>query len=163
MMKNTQKNNQKNSSKAHLAGAFISLADASERTKKFREEYVAHAYDKEEKIKANFFSKDQVMKLLSQPGCEGIRIYNSVHPDVDKDPETGQLVGRRELIIVATDAQGDDILKKSDYEEDKGCSPFSIFMPVPASPGLKGDALLLGNPNPCPDMCGKPNPLNSLV
>lgn len=160
MEEHAPKNYQETPKTTPEGGTFISLSDAIERTKRFREDYVMRAHDKEEKIKANYFTKDQIMKLLSQPGCEGIRIYNSVHPKVDKDPETGQLIGRREVIIVATNAEGDDLLKKSDYKEGKGCSPFSIFMAMPASRGVQEDALLLGNPDPCPTMCGKRNLLN---
>lgn len=136
-----------------IGGAFISLDDAAERTRKFREDYVQQAYDKEEKIKANYFSKEQIQKLLHQPGCEGIRVYNAVRDKVDKD-ETGNSIDRREIIIVATDQNGDDLLEP---QGGGGCSPLRVFMTLPASgPG----ALILGNPAPCPDMCGKPNKLN---
>lgn len=142
------------------SGEFITLAEASERTKKFREDYVVHIYDKHEKIKANFFSKENVMKVLGQPGCKGIRVYNAVHPKAEQDPTTKEWIDRREILIVGTDKDGNDILKKSDYEVVKGCSPLSVFMAVPASSGANEDALLLGNPWPCPKMCGKGNELN---
>jgi hypothetical protein len=136
-------------------GSFITLEDAAQRTKRFREEYVLKAYGKEEKIKGNYFSKEQLLKLLRQPGCTGIRIYNAVRDKVDKDPE-GNFIDRREVIIAATDKDGNDILEKG----NPGCSPFSVFMALPASSDKSGQALLLGNPAPCPNICGKPNSLN---
>lgn len=139
---------------------FISLAEAIERTKIFRNDYISHIFNHHERIKSNYFSKEKVMKVLSQPGCAGIRVYNTVRPKVDKDAQTGEIIDRRDIVIVGTDAEGNDILKKNDYKGGTGCNPFSVFMVVPASSHKDEDALLLGNPDPCPELCGKPNELN---
>lgn len=136
-------------------GSFISLEEAAERTRRFRDDYVDQANDKKEKIKGNFFSKQHLLKLLNQPGCEGIRIYYSVRAKIDEDAE-GKRMDRRDLIVVGTDKYGDDILK---IQHGTGCNPFSLFM-VPASSSTQENALLLAEPSPCPDICGKPNPLN---
>lgn len=156
MKENTPQKSQQNPSPTPTGGAFISLAQAAERTKKYREDYVYQIADKEEKIKANYFTKKNIMAIINQPGCEGVRVYNAVCGGVYKDQE-GRPIDRREILIVATDKDGNDILKKT---PNGGCSPLSVFMALPASKEKEEDALILGNPSPCPNICGKPNPLN---
>lgn len=146
------------------AGQKISLQHAAERTALFRNEYVTHRFDKEEVIKANMFSKEAIMEVLNQPGCCGVRIYNSVNP-MGTDPVTNSLGPVRELILVGTDANGNDILTTADYappgKGGRGCNVLSALIALPASPQQVQDAVLVANPSPCPTMCSAlPNPLS---
>jgi hypothetical protein len=47
----------------------ISLADAAALTKRYRDAKISD-------VKAGAFHKDQVLELLNQPGCVGLRIYD---------------------------------------------------------------------------------------
>ncbi len=51
-------------------------------------------------IEAHLFKKELIQKILDQPGCYGIRIFNSVN---DK--------GERDIIIVGTDDKLNNITK----------------------------------------------------
>lgn len=146
------------------SGQKISLQQAIERTKLFRNDFVTHKYDKEEVIKANLFSKEVILAVLNQPGCFGIRIYNSVNPD-GIDPVSRSQGPVRELILVGIDSEGNDILTTADYPDTgkggKGCNLLSMLIALPASPKQSQDAILVANPTPCPTLCSKqPNPLN---
>lgn len=148
------------------AGQKITLQQATARTALFRNEYVKHIFDKEEAIKANMFSKGSILEVLNQPGCFGIRIYNSVNPQ-GIDPVTNSLGPVRELILVGTDVNGNDILTTADYpptgKGGKGCNVLAALIALPASPQQAQDAVLMANPDPCPNMCSTPpNQLNGI-
>lgn len=143
------------------AGKKITLEDAIKRTALFRDSYLKTIPTVAEEIKANAFSKDLLLEILNQPGCDGIRIYHALRPE----PGSTTLV--RELVLVGMDKQGNDLLTLSedpgDGKNKKGCNPLGIFLALPASPPpASSAALLAGNPRPCPNMCGsKPSPLKS--
>lgn len=141
------------------AGQKITLQQATERTALFRNEYVTHRFDKEEVIKANMFSKEAILEVLNQPGCCGIRIYNSVNSQ-GIDPVTKSLGPVRELLLVGTDANGNDMLTTADYpapgKGGKGCNVLASLIALPASPQQVQDAVLIANPRPCPNMCSTP-------
>ena len=50
-----------------------------------------------DEIKAHFFGRDIISKILSQEGCIGIRIFNALDDN-----------GHRKLILVGTDAEEND-------------------------------------------------------
>lgn len=147
----------KENSSSH-GGQKITLQQAAERTALFRNEYVTHKFDREEIIRANMFSKETILEVLNQPGCCGIRIYNSVNPD-GIDPTTKSPGPVRELILVGTDNEGNDMLTTADYpapgKGGKGCNMLSMLIALPASPQQAKDAVLVANPTPCPTMCSK--------
>lgn len=73
-------------------GEQISLALAKELTSEFRKQFP-------NAVKANLISADNMMKILEQPGCKGIRIYNGLNTS------TGNITP----VIVATDINGNDL------------------------------------------------------
>ncbi len=74
-------------------GSFISLNDGAVLTKTYRTNH------KNKKI-AQFFGKDKLLDLLNQTGAMGIRIY------------FGERDGDLELVLVAADANENDLLDK---------------------------------------------------
>jgi hypothetical protein len=76
--------------------------------------------------KGHFFGKNKISALLVQTGTKGLRIYYGI------DSATG----KQELVVVATDANGDDILASS-------------------------GPLVLDRSVACPPNCGTSNSLNS--
>lgn len=142
-----------------IAGERISLEQAKERTSLFRDKYIHQKSDKEEVVKANLFSKENILEVLNQPGCCGIRIYHSVNPQ-GINPVSGKREYLRELILVGTDDNGNDLLTSADYkgpgQAKKGCNPLRAFSTTLASPQQAGAAVLIANPCPCPDLCSQP-------
>lgn len=148
------------------AGEKISLKTAIERTRLFREAYIQKKPEVQEIIKGNLFSKKLILDVLSQPGCEGIRIYHSLNPGPVTDaPDSHGPI--RELILVGTDKNDNDLLSTDDYhgggKDKKGCNPLSAILALPASPPPAQDAVLIAVPRPCPNMCGSPNALNGSI
>lgn len=144
------------------AGQKITLEDAVKRTREFRESYLKQIPEVPEQIKANAFSKEILLEILNQPGCDGIRIYHSVRPG----SKPGSAASVRELVLIGTDREGNDLLTitadPGDGSKKKGCNPLGIFLALPASPPLATSGIIAANPRPCPDMCGSTaSPLNS--
>jgi len=83
----------------------ISLAEAAALTKSYR----ASNVDEE---KAGAFHKDQVLELLNQPGCVGLRIYRGRQAD-----------GKPALVLTGIDA-GDKDLTGTILEQHLPCPPF---------------------------------------
>lgn len=137
-----------------MAGKRISLAEARNRVALFKKKYMERPPAEPEFIKANLFSKRLVLEVLHQPGCEGIRIYNSVNP-AGRDPETGHIGEVRELILVGTDKNGNDFLTPADFPPPgKGCNILSNVVALRASTMQTQEAILIADPVPCPDLCG---------
>ena len=84
----------------------ISLADASVLTKR-------HSTANPNAEKAGTFHKDQVLELLSQPGCVALRIYHGSHAD-----------GRPALVLSAVNAAADDLTEGIILEEHYPCPPY---------------------------------------
>lgn len=143
------------------AGKKITVDEAVRRTRLFKEQFVQKASMVPEEIKGNAFSKEDIMAVLRQPGCAGIRIYHSVNPEgTDKDGNPAKI---REVILVGIDRHYNDLLTPEDYPKDpgtKGCNPFRALLALPASP-IPKSAVLVANPHPCPTMCGRPNGVNT--
>lgn len=79
--------------------------------------------------------------LLSQPGCEGIRIYLGLElPGAKDDPSHWTFV------LVGTDADGNDMVGAGD---------------AVTADGALADGGTEENPFQCPPYCGAPSPLNS--
>ncbi len=105
----------------------ISLEEAVELTTRFRNN------PGQDMFLCETFEKDSVQALLSQPNCNGFRIYlgrkadNSIHS-----------------VLVAADADGNDILPAAMRTE-----------------GDEDDGILLENALHCPPVCPPDSPLNS--
>jgi hypothetical protein len=141
------------------AGELISLDEARTRTGHFREHFMQRHPEVPETVKANAFSKDILMRILDQPGCEGIRMYHSVRPS----GEAGSVTLVRELVLIGIDREGNDMLEVAagpgDGKHKKGCNPLGIFLALPASPPPVTPGAIAANPRPCPHMCGNQSPL----
>ena len=84
----------------------ITLEEAAAHTRRHRE---AHIHD----IKAGAFHKDQVLELLNQPGCVGLRIYHG------RDKE-----GNPNLVLAGIDAADNDLTAGTLLEWSYPCPPF---------------------------------------
>ncbi len=71
----------------------ISVEEAAQHTRRHRD-----ARGKAHDIHAGAFHKDQVLELLNQKGCTGIRIYLARKPD-----------GSSTFVATGLDAKGEDI------------------------------------------------------
>ncbi len=91
----------------------ISVADAAAMTARFRSQNAAAT-------RAWYFHRSALDALLSQAGCGGLRIYRA-------QAENGDL----QLVLVGTDAQGNDLLPKT----------------------VKESGLVAERAWPCPPMC----------
>lgn len=77
-------------------GAFISLNDAAALTAEYRN-------GQSSPVLGHFYGKENLLKLLNQSGCLGIRIYHGI------DAATAS----PELVLVGADANENDILAAS--------------------------------------------------
>lgn len=84
----------------------ITLADAAAHTRRHRDA-------KLHEVRAGAFHKDQVLELLGQPGCAGLRIY---HGRDEKGAPT--------FVLVGTDAAGGDLTAGTILEVMFPCPPW---------------------------------------
>ncbi|MBV7529953.1 hypothetical protein [Chitinophaga sp. sic0106] len=114
------------------AGGFIS----KERMDTLLGNYAAEHADQKSAdfVKAMCFSKDKVLELLADDRAAGLRIYYGIHIDTDGDG-----IKEKKMVLVATDANGDDIL------------PAGVSLDGVQS---KDMALILDEGLPCPQYCG---------
>lgn len=95
---------------SHFTGKenhFISLAEASELTRAFRETHPNQTI-------AEFFGKEAIQAILSQPECVGIRVYYGQEPNTNK----------KHLILVGAKANKDDIINGFIAERALTCPSF---------------------------------------
>lgn len=87
-------------------GAFISLSEASGMTAAYR------AKIKEGETISQLYDKDLIQQILDQRGCEGIRTY------------FGEDNGSRVVVMVGTDAKGNDMTEGLILERGLKCPPY---------------------------------------
>lgn len=115
------------------------MAKGEKITKKEARKWIKK-YEKEHQGDANFlssmlFDKKIVLSMLSEEGCEGLRIYNAMDDD-----------GKSHFILVGTDAKGNNIVPDAeDYTAAR-----TIDMDA------SGSAILLNDGWPCPGKPGCP-------
>ncbi|RAJ79214.1 hypothetical protein CLV59_106275 [Chitinophaga dinghuensis] len=119
-----------------------SIADAGGFISKERMQTLLTNYEKDHAdqkatdiVKAMCFSKDKVLELLADDRAVGLRIYYGIHIDTDGDG-----IKEKKMVLVATDANGDDILP-ADVTLDGGIQ-------------AKSAGLILDDGLPCPNYCG---------
>ncbi len=84
----------------------ISLAEATDLTKRFRKEHAKDAH-------GGFFHREAFDTLLKQPGCAGIRIYRG---KAEK--------GTHHFVVVGVDGEGRDLVDGGVMEREAPCPPF---------------------------------------
>ena len=84
----------------------IALSEASKLTKNYREKAGTEA------IKAGFFGKETLLRILNQDGCVGIRFYYGEEDD-----------GTPVMVLVGANAAGDDITDGEVAERSVPCPP----------------------------------------
>ncbi|UYZ62107.1 hypothetical protein [Hymenobacter weizhouensis] len=112
----------------------IDLETAVDWTRRYREQ-------NPKQVKAHFFGRNILEKILAQPGCMGLRIYYAIDPEDNKH-----------LLVVGADATqtdqlpGTGILPGSDI-------PFSdVSRRADATGGV--DPIIAEMSIPCPNQCG---------
>jgi hypothetical protein len=84
----------------------ISLADAAAHTKRYRDAKIND-------VKAGAFHKDQVLELLNQPGCVGLRIYHGL-----------DMTGAPTFVLAGIDQADNDQTAGTLLEQQFPCPPF---------------------------------------
>lgn len=98
-------------------GRPITLGTAKRWTKRYRD-------DNPGAVKAHFFGKDNILKILQESGdeCMGLRIYYGIDDD-----------GNKKLLLVGATSNQNNILPKEDgkdapagsiYDDTKDCPPY---------------------------------------
>lgn len=77
-------------------GALFELAKATAWTANYRN--TAQADGNGDIVKAHFYGREVLLKLLDQEGCMGIRVYYALDEQ-----------GQKQLVLVGADANGNDI------------------------------------------------------
>jgi len=90
----------------------ISLAEAKTFIQNHQKSLLAQK-SKTPQIKAETFERGAIDKILSQPGCNGMRIYYGKNED-----------GKPNLVLVGVDTTGIDMTKNMIMERGTLCPPF---------------------------------------
>ncbi len=86
----------------------IPLATAAQWTKNYRDANPSNA------VKGHFYGKDAIQAILTQSDCVGIRIYYAIDDN-----------GAKQLVIVGTDANENDLYNGLLAERGLPCPPYS--------------------------------------
>lgn len=122
------------------AGRFLNTHETKSMTGAYRDRKVAVGLPVNEYTRSEYFGIKQVMQLLNQPGCVGLRVHHAKRwEDADGNPikeGEGQLKPR--VLLTGVDAKGNDLPIRPDYA------------------GLKDDggSEALGDGFTCPRHCG---------
>ncbi|MBC5992669.1 hypothetical protein [Pontibacter cellulosilyticus] len=90
-------------------GASIDRAEAAKWTANYRSR--ANTETNGASVKAHFYGREILQKLLDQPGCMGIRMYYA------RDGK-----GQKQLVLVGADAEGND-MEDLVVDSSKVCPP----------------------------------------
>ncbi|GAB3819679.1 hypothetical protein [Pontibacter rugosus] len=91
-------------------GAPIDLKEAAKWTKNYRDK--EKETENGEKIKAHFFGRDILLKILEQEDCMGIRMYYAKNDE-----------GKKQLILVGATSEGDDMITGTIADKSHICPP----------------------------------------
>lgn len=125
------------------AGRFLTPHESKSMTGAYRDRKLAAGLPLNDYVRSEYFGINQIMHLLNQPGCVGLRVHHAKRwEDADGNPTdmgVGQLKPR--VLLTAVDARGRDISTQSDR---------SGLKDMPGDGG--GDTL--GDGWQCPKHCG---------
>ncbi|GAB3262961.1 hypothetical protein GCM10027347_29140 [Larkinella harenae] len=121
------------------AGRFISKDEANDFKGAYQKRKKEQQIPESDTVRSEFFGSDNLQRILSQPGCVGIRVYHAKRRE--KVNGTEHLVPR--VVLVGVDENGEEILE----------------LAVPAEIGMKDmaagqDGQLADGPL-CPPECNK--------
>ena len=98
------------------AGRFLDPQETKSMTGAYRERKVAVGISEDEYVRSEYFGINQVMQLLSQPGCIGLRVHHAKRwEDADgnpTEPGKGQLKPR--VLLTGVNAEGKDMPATAD-------------------------------------------------
>jgi hypothetical protein len=99
------------------AGRFLTPQEIKSMTGAYRTRKVAAGISEDEYVRSEYFGINQVMQLLSQPGCIGLRIHHAKRwEDIDGNPtEEGEGHLKPRVLLTGVDARGNDMPIRSDY------------------------------------------------
>lgn len=86
----------------------ISLSEAAEYTRRYRDGVRGQAGQ----LTSGAFLRDQVVEMLSQPGCAGLRIYNARGADQSQH-----------FVLVGVDETGADMTQGTILQQQWPCPP----------------------------------------
>lgn len=99
------------------AGRFLAPQETKSMTGAYRQRKVAVGISEDEYVRSEYFGINQVMQLLSQPGCIGLRVHHAKRwEDADGKPTEegkGRLIPR--VLLTGVDASGKDMASRSEY------------------------------------------------
>lgn len=125
------------------AGRFLAPHETESMTGAYRDRKLSAGLTADDYVRSEYFGMKQVMHLLSQPGCMGLRVHHAKRwEDIDgnpTEPGTGQLKPR--VLLTGVDASGKDMPIRSDYAGLKDM------------PEGNGSGQALGDGLPCPRHC----------
>ncbi|UFH55682.1 hypothetical protein [Spirosoma sp. KNUC1025] len=128
------------------AGRILDSKETKSMTGAYRERKIETGLKPDEYVRSEFFGINQVLHLLEQPGCIGLRIHHAKRWEDENgnptEPGKGQLKPR--VLLTGVDAQGKDMPVYTDKAGMKD-------MASGGGGGSVGDGL------PCPQHCGDSN------
>lgn len=92
-------------------GKPIDLKTARQWTENYQKQYP-------DGIKAHFFGKDILLRILSEQGCMGIRMYYALSGE-----------GEEKLILVGADSTGENLLPRNEGDESNLLADYSLPCP----------------------------------
>lgn len=99
------------------AGRFLNLHESESMTGAYRERKIAAGISEDDYVRSEYFGINQVMQLLSQPGCIGLRVHHAKRwEDADGNPvEAGKGQLKPRVLLTGVDASGKDMPIRRDY------------------------------------------------
>jgi hypothetical protein len=125
-------------------GRILPPHETKSMTGAYRARKVAIGISEDDYVRSEYFGINQVMQLLSQPGCIGLRVHHAKRwEDVDGNPtEEGKGQLKPRVLLTGVDASGKDMPIFSDQTGMKDM------------PGDDGNGQTLGDGHTCPQHCG---------
>lgn len=127
------------------AGRFLAPQETKSMTGAYRARKVVAGISEDEYVRSEYFGINQVMHLLGQPGCIGLRIHHAKRwEDADGNPtEEGKGQLKPRILLTGVNAAGQDMPIVSDQTGMKDM------------PGDDGGGQALGDGFTCPQHCPK--------
>ncbi|GAB3643991.1 hypothetical protein [Spirosoma arcticum] len=98
------------------AGRLLAPQETKSMTGAYRERKVAVGISEDDYVRSEYFGINQVMQLLSQPGCIGLRVHHAKRwEDAEGNPtELGKGQLKPRVLLTGVNAEGKDMSVKSD-------------------------------------------------